>query len=61
MGRPEGKGLLARARRRRDDNIKVDLKEVSCDSRDWMGLAQGWDQLHAYVRTIMNQCSFKPN
>ena len=28
MGKPEGKRPLGRPRRRRDDNIKIDLQEV---------------------------------
>ena len=31
MGKPEGKRPLGRPRRRRDDNIKMDLQEVGCD------------------------------
>jgi hypothetical protein len=28
MGKPEGRRLLGRPRRRREDNIKIDLQEV---------------------------------
>ena len=30
MGKPEGKRLLRRPRRRWEDNIKMDLQEVGC-------------------------------
>jgi hypothetical protein len=34
VGKPEGKGLLWRLRRRWEDNIKMDLQEVGCGSMD---------------------------
>ncbi|KAJ4441695.1 hypothetical protein ANN_11553 [Periplaneta americana] len=38
VGRPEGKRPLVRPRRRWEDNIKMDLREVGYD-RDWINLA----------------------
>ncbi|KAJ4451323.1 hypothetical protein ANN_02785, partial [Periplaneta americana] len=52
--RPEGKRLLERPRRRWEDNIKMDLREVGYDGRDWINLAQDRDQWRAYVRAAMN-------
>ncbi|KAJ4444129.1 hypothetical protein ANN_05918 [Periplaneta americana] len=52
--RPEGKRPLGRPRRRWEDNIKMDLREVGYDSRDWINLAQDRDQWRAYVRGAMN-------
>ncbi|KAJ4445037.1 hypothetical protein ANN_06836 [Periplaneta americana] len=52
--RPEGKRPLGRPRRRWEDNIKVDLREVGYDDRDWIGLAQDRDLWRAYVRAAMN-------
>ena len=40
VGRHEGKRLLGRPRRRWKDNIKMDLREVSCDPGDWIDLAE---------------------
>ena len=40
VGRPEGKRPLGRPRRRWQDNIKMDLKEVGCDPGDWIDLAK---------------------
>jgi hypothetical protein len=37
-GKPEGKRLLERPRRRLVDNIKMDLGEVGWDDVDWIGL-----------------------
>jgi len=36
VGKPEGKRPLGRPRRRREDNIKIDLQEVRCGGMDWM-------------------------
>ena len=40
VGKPEGKRLLERRRRRWEDNIKMDLQEVGCGSMDWIELGQ---------------------
>ena len=34
--------------------IKMDLREVGCDPREWMDLAEDGDQWRAYVRAVMN-------
>ena len=44
VGRPESKRPLGRPRRRWEDNIKMDLREVGCVSRDWIDLAEDRDQ-----------------
>ncbi|KAJ4443978.1 hypothetical protein ANN_05767 [Periplaneta americana] len=54
VGRPEGKRPLRRPRRRWEDNIKMDLREVGYDDRDWINLAQDRDRWRAYVRAAMN-------
>ena len=41
VGKPEGKRPLERPRRRREDNIKMDLQEVGCEGMDWIGVAGG--------------------
>ncbi|KAJ4439524.1 hypothetical protein ANN_07648 [Periplaneta americana] len=45
---------LGRPRCRWEDNIKMDLREVGYDDRDWINLAQDRDQRRAYVRAAMN-------
>jgi len=54
VGKPEGKRPLGRPRRRWEDNIKIDLKEVGCGGMDWIGLAQNWDRWRALVNAVMN-------
>ena len=34
VGKPEGKRPLGRPRHRKEDNIKLDLREVGCDDGD---------------------------
>jgi len=43
MGKPEGKRPLGRPRRRWEDNIKMDLREVG-GGGDWMELVQDRDR-----------------
>jgi hypothetical protein len=40
VGRPEGKRSLGRLRRRWEDNIKMDLREIRIDGANWIQLAQ---------------------
>ena len=53
LGKPESKRPLGRPRCRWEDNIKMDLREVYCDPRDWIALAEGRDKWRAYVRAVM--------
>ena len=39
VGKPEGKRQLGRPRRRWEDNIKMEFKEVGCGGMDWTELA----------------------
>jgi hypothetical protein len=52
--KPEGRRPLERPRRRWEDNIKMDLREVGCGGTDWMNLAQDRDRWRALVYTVMN-------
>jgi hypothetical protein len=36
VGRPEGRGPLGRPRRRWEDNIKLDLREIGFGDVDWI-------------------------
>jgi hypothetical protein len=54
VGRPEGKRPLGRSRRRREDNIKMDLREIGIDGTNWIQLAQDRVQWRACVNTLMN-------
>ena len=53
VGKPEGKGLFGRPRRRWEDNIKMDLQEVG-GGGDWIELAQVRNRWRALVNTVMN-------
>jgi hypothetical protein len=54
VGKPEEKRQLGRPRRRLEDNIRMDLKEIECGGMDWIDLAQDMDQRRALVNTVMN-------
>ena len=54
VGKPDCKRPLGRPRRRWEDNIKMELKEVGRGCGDWMGLAQDRDRWRALVSTVMN-------
>jgi hypothetical protein len=54
MGKPEGKRPLVRPRRRWEDGIRMDLREIGWGSVDWIQLAQDTDRWRAVVNTVMN-------
>jgi hypothetical protein len=54
VGKPEEKRPLGRPRRRWVDNIKMDLREVGWDDRDWVDLDQDRDRWRAHVNAVMN-------
>jgi hypothetical protein len=49
VGKPEGKRPG-----RREDNIRMDLREIWWEGVDWMHLVQDKDQWRASVNTVMN-------
>jgi hypothetical protein len=53
-GKPKGKRSLGRRRRRREDNIKMDLREIGWGDMDWIDLAQDRDKWRAFVNMVMN-------
>jgi hypothetical protein len=52
--RPEGKRPLGRPRRRWEDNIKMDLRQIGIDGENWIRLAQDRVQWRTFVNTVMN-------
>jgi hypothetical protein len=52
--RPEGGRPLGRPRRRWEDNIKMDLREIGFEDVDWIHWAQDRDRWRAVVNTVMN-------
>jgi hypothetical protein len=53
VGKPEGKRLRGRSRRRWADNIKIDLREIGWDGVDWTDLAQDIDQWMAILDRVI--------
>jgi hypothetical protein len=54
VGRPEGRRPLGRPTRRREDNIKMDLREIGFGDVDWINLAWDRNTWRALVNTVMN-------
>jgi hypothetical protein len=53
VGRPEGKRPVGRRRRRWEDDIKMDLREIGIDGANWIRLARDRIQWRAFVNTVM--------
>jgi hypothetical protein len=54
VGRPEGRRPLGRPRRRWEDNISMNLREIGFGDVDWIHWAQYRDRWRALVNTVMN-------
>jgi len=54
VGKPEVRRPLGRPRRRWEDNIRMDLREVGRGCVDWMELAQDRDRWRALASAVMN-------
>jgi hypothetical protein len=54
VGKPEGKRPLERPRRRWEEGIKMDLREIGWGSVEWIHLAQDRDHWRAVVNAVMN-------
>jgi hypothetical protein len=54
VGRPEGKRPVGRPRRRWEDNINMELREIGLDGANWIRLALYRVQFRTFVSTIMN-------
>jgi hypothetical protein len=54
VGKPEGKRPLERPRRRREDGIRKDLREIGWGGVEWIHLAQDRDRWRAVVNAVMN-------
>ena len=54
VGKLEGRRPLGRPRRRWVGNIRMDLQEVGCGYKDWIGLAQDREVWRTLVSAAMN-------
>jgi len=54
VGKPEGKRPMERPKRRCVDNNRMDLQEVGCGCKEWIGLAQDRDKWWTFVSAVMN-------
>jgi hypothetical protein len=54
VGKPEGKRPLGRPRRRWEDGIRMDLREIGLGGVDWIRLSQNRDRWRAVVSAVMN-------
>jgi hypothetical protein len=55
VGKPEGNRSLERPRRRWEDGIRMDLREIGLGGVvDWIRLAQVRDRWRAVVSAVMN-------
>ena len=55
-GTTAGKRSLRRPRRRWEDNIRTDLKEIGINTRNWVISAQDRDYWRALVSVVLNLC-----
>jgi hypothetical protein len=54
VGKPEGKRPLGRRRRRWEDGIRMDLREIGWEGVYWIRLADDRDLGRAVVNAVMN-------
>jgi hypothetical protein len=54
VGKPEGKRPLGRPRRRWEDGIRMDLREIGLGGVDCIRLSQDRDRWRAVVSAVMN-------
>ena len=53
-GKPIGKILLGRPRRRWEDNIRMDLEEIGINAGNWVDSAQDRNYWRSLVNAILN-------
>jgi hypothetical protein len=61
VGKPEGRRPLGRPRRRCEDRIRMDLREIGLGGvEDWIRLAQDRDRWRAVESAVMNLRALAP-
>ena len=53
-GKPIGKRLLGRSKRRWEDNIRLDLEEIGINTGNWVDSAQDRNYWRALVNAELN-------
>jgi hypothetical protein len=54
VGKPEGRRPLGRPRRRWEDGVRMDLREIGLLGMDWIRLARDRNRWRAVVSAVMN-------
>ena len=54
INKPIGKRPLRRPKRRCEDNIRIDLKEIGVNTRNWIASAQDRDCWRTLVNATLN-------
>jgi hypothetical protein len=54
IGKPGRKRRLGKSRHRLEDNIEMDIRKITCDSVDWLHLAQDRVRCGYLVNTVRN-------
>jgi hypothetical protein len=54
IGKPTGNRSLGRPRLRREDNIRIDLKQIGINTRNWVDSAQDRGYWRALVNATLN-------
>jgi hypothetical protein len=60
VGKPEGKRPLGRPKRRWEDGIRMDLRDIGLGGVDWIRLAQNRGRWRAVVSAVMNRRVLAP-
>ena len=53
-GKPTGKRPLRRPRRRREDNIRMDLEQIDINAGSWVDSAEDMDYWRSLVNAALN-------
>jgi hypothetical protein len=54
VGKPEGKRSLGRPKCKKEDDIKMDFREIGCEGVGWIHLAQERNRWWTFVNTVLN-------
>jgi hypothetical protein len=60
VGKPEGKRPLGRPRRRWEDGIRMDLREIDWEDVEWVQLSQDRSLWRAIVNAVINLLVLAP-